>query len=162
MNEKVFTLNHKGVTLKDLREGIDTYNKSTAVSTGYNKVKGAYARRTSRCKLNGNLLVAFVNGNKMGSIRLVDKDTHIADAMIRLKRDLKEMLSQIVIRENNDKEELVHLYKRMLKDTLNADYVKIEKTKDGYIAKSIFNVYESLDAIFGTDKLTIENIMKRR
>ena len=71
-----------------MRKGIDTYKKDTAVPTGYNKVKGPTPAGHAGTPLIGNLLVAFSNDNKMGSIRLVNKDTHIKDAMLKLKKDL--------------------------------------------------------------------------
>ena len=103
-NNKVYLRKTKPYYINDLnqaveidsRKGIDTYKKDTAVSTGYNKVKGSKPAGQAGTKLDGNILVAFLNNGKLGSIRLVNKDTHIKDAMISLKRDLKEMVTELV------------------------------------------------------------------
>lgn len=155
-------MSNKGFTVSELKEGIDTYKKDTAVSTGYNIVKGAKPAGQAGTKLIGKVLVAFLVDGKIGSIRLVDKDNHIRATKDKLKRDLKEMSVEIDIRKDNryDKEGLLNLYKKMLSDTLKADYVEIVKTKDGFMAKKIFNVYESLDTIFDSDINTINSINK--
>ena len=157
-------MSNKGFTVSEFKEGIDTYKKGTAESTGYNKVKRAKPAGQSGTKLDGDTLVAFANNGRIGSIRLVNRQEHIKAALDKLKRDLKEMSTQIEIRKDirYDKEGLLNLYKKMLSETLDSDYVEIIKTKEGFKTIKIFNVYESLGAIFDSDNYTLMSINNRK